>query len=149
MTPKLDLRPPPRTLRPPPLLILYSLYIAGKNDTSIKNSGPETPSRTPSLTPSEILDVGFLYVLFPFPIEFSESHWNFTRMLLDGRVPFGRSQIAKARCCDQRPLDGGVFIREPRSKSQVNAGQSVQRGSIKMRSRLQRQNARIWKVYVR
>ena len=28
---------------------------------------PKPPSLTPSLTPSEILYVGFLYVLFPFP----------------------------------------------------------------------------------
>ena len=35
-----------------------------KKDTSIKNSDPETSPRTPSLTPSEILYVGFLYVLF-------------------------------------------------------------------------------------
>ena len=65
---KLDLRPPPPS-RPwdPSLKILYALYFAGKNDASIKNSGPKPPSQTPSLTPSEILYVGFLYVLFLFP----------------------------------------------------------------------------------
>ena len=31
------------TWETPPLKILYALYFAGKNDTSMKNSGPETP----------------------------------------------------------------------------------------------------------
>ena len=40
--------------------------LLGKNDTSREDSDPETSSRTPSLTPSEILYAGFLYVFFLF-----------------------------------------------------------------------------------
>ena len=62
--PKSNLRPPPPQQNPenpppPPLQILYVLYFAGKDDTSIKNSGPRNlpPSLTPSLISSEILYV--------------------------------------------------------------------------------------------
>ena len=42
------IRPPPKNSElPPPLTILYALYFAGKNDTSIKNSGPETSLQDP------------------------------------------------------------------------------------------------------
>ena len=40
--PKIGPYTPPKPWNPPPLKILCELYVAAKNDTSIKNSGPET-----------------------------------------------------------------------------------------------------------
>ena len=57
---KLDLRPRPLDPEtPPPPKILCALYFGGENDKHTEFGLRSLPPRTPSLTPSEILYVGF------------------------------------------------------------------------------------------
>ena len=78
--PKLDLKPPP-----PPPKILYALYFAGENDTSIKNSGLETS--LPDPLPDALWNYLCVFSLCAFFVPYSRpGDWEQRDIIPEGAI---------------------------------------------------------------
>ena len=117
LLPRLDLRPPPPDPGTHPL---YALYFASKTTPSIKNSGSEASLPGPLPDSSEILYVGFLYVLFSFPVNLADVSDILYFFLLGGgggspRRPGGGG----VRFLNEIPEEGGGEGEGPRGRESL------------------------------